>query len=206
MKLLISILLFLSVSSPVFGNTLNTIIQASSVRLGNSDYECSGVIVNSKPDRTWILTAKHCTMNELKYAEINGSSKKYIKFGKIIKSYNTDLAVVELFDIGQTNVAKIALSKLNTGESFSIIGLSYDIPWAVARGFVIGNDIKTTVDKHDFSFTPLACMGCDEGDSGAGVFNNNGELEGIWVAYTINRVRTYMVPLSDVKEFLSTIF
>jgi hypothetical protein len=56
--------------------------------------------------------------------------------------------------------------------------------------------------KSSFMDIPVACQGCDEGDSGSGVFNTKGELAGVFVATSQNNVRGDMVPLADVQAFL----
>lgn len=185
----------------VNASTLEENIQATSVHILTSDSECSGTIISPSV----ILTARHCTGTPLTSIEIGGPDRTCKHFGTIIRSKTSDLALVPVINCGSLPVAQIAPSSALRGDAFEIIGLSYDVPWALARGFVMSTDlqdIRYHKDPTVYHVLALACMGCDEGDSGSGVFNLLDQLEGVFVASSENNVRTYMVPLEAVKGFL----
>lgn len=181
--------------------SLDDKIQQSAAHLVTKNSECSGTMI--RPDI--ILTAKHCLGIPFDYVEIGGPDNTYKHFGKITKAKGVDLALVQVINTGAQHAANIAENGPHRGDNFTLIGLSYDVPWAISRGFVMSTDpqgIMYHKDPTTYFVTALACMGCDEGDSGSGVFNDQGELEGVFVASSENNVRTYMVPLAEVKKFL----
>jgi S1-C subfamily serine protease len=176
-------------------------VQSTAVHLISETTECSGTVI----DPTHILTAKHCVGATFDKAEIGGPDLPCYGLGKVTTSKTQDLALIEFKYCGTPPVAQIADAPISRGEAFTIVGLSYDVSWALARGFVmsaIPQSIQEGKDKPVFKDIPLFCQGCDEGDSGSGVFNNQGELAGVFVAASQNNVRAYMVPLDVVKKFL----
>jgi hypothetical protein len=179
--------------------SLDDKIQQSAVHLVTKNTECSGTVIAPGV----VLTARHCIHEDFDYAEVGGPGTRLTNFGKITKAKSVDLAL--LLVPGAQPAAIIAENAPKRGDAWSLVGLSYDVPWSVSRGFVLSNYTSGIYYKHDdtpYLVTPLACMGCDEGDSGSGVFNDQGELEGVFVASSENNVRTYMVPLAEVKKFL----
>jgi S1-C subfamily serine protease len=182
-------------------STLEDGIQSTAVHIVTKNTECSGVLIDS----THILTARHCTKEAFDYVEIAGSSKRYCNFGTVRKSPTADIALIELLDAGTHPAAIIAENSPVRGDALTLIGLSYDVTWALSRGFVMSAEPQEVNYKHDpvtYHATVIACMGCDEGDSGAGVFNSAGEVVGVFIASSENGVRTYMATLSDIKKFL----
>jgi V8-like Glu-specific endopeptidase len=180
--------------------SLDDRIQYSAVHLVTKNTECSGTVVSPGV----VLTARHCIHESFDYAEVGGPDTRYTGFGKVTKSKSVDLALVRV--PGADHAANIAAESPHRGDAFTMVGLSSDVPWALARGFVMSNypaDVMYKNDPHPYHMTVLACQGCDEGDSGSGVFNLLGELVGVFVASSENNVRTYMVPLADVKAFLA---
>ena len=175
-------------------------IQSTAVHLISESTECSGTII----DATHILTARHCIGEDpFLRAEVGGPTVVCHGLEATRVSKTQDLALIEIKDCGALVVATLADSPMARGDSFTIIGLSYDVPWALARGFVMSPGlVRIECEKHKFQDVALFCQGCDEGDSGSGVFNNKGELAGVFVAASQNNVRAYMVPLKDVKAFL----
>jgi trypsin-like peptidase len=181
--------------------SLDDKIQQSAVHIVTKNSECSGTIIAPSV----ILTAKHCLGIPFDYAEVGGPDKACRHFGKITKAKGVDLTLVQIIGCGDMTAASIAENGPGRGDNFSLIGLSYDVPWAISRGFVMSTDLQDIMyhkDPTTYHVTALACMGCDEGDSGSGVFNDQGELVGVFVASSENNVRTYMVPLAEVKKFL----
>jgi hypothetical protein len=137
------------------------------------------------------------------YVEIGGPDRVCKHFGKIVSSKTQDIAIIRLVNCGSLPVAAIAPVPMERGENFTIIGLSETVPWALARGFIMSSvPQEISCEKKLFKDISLACQGCDEGDSGSGVFNTKGELAGVFVAGSQNNVRGYMVPLADVQAFL----
>ncbi len=181
--------------------SLDDKIQQSEAHLVTKSSECSGTLIAPGV----VLTARHCVGEAFDYVEIGGPDTSYKLFGKVIKSKNADLALVMVPDATRDPVANLATQPPHRGDDFRLIGLSFDVPWALSKGFVMSAypaDIRYHKDPRTYHVTALSCMGCDEGDSGAGVFNDQGELEGVFVASSENNVRTYMVPLAEVKKFL----
>jgi len=181
--------------------TLEETIQDTAIHLVTVNSECSGTVVSPSV----ILTARHCMGVPVTSIEIGGPDRICKHFGKVIKAKNADLALITVLNCGALPVAPIAASAMHRGDKFELIGLSYDVGWALSQGFVMSSDlqdIRYHKDPATYHVIALACMGCDEGDSGAGVFNLQGELEGVFVASSENNVRTYMVPLAVVKAFL----
>jgi hypothetical protein len=176
-------------------------VQSTAVHLISENAECSGTLI----DLGHILTAKHCVKYTFDKAEMGGPDVVCYGLGKVRVSRTQDLALIDLEGCGGRPVAELSQNALVRGESFTIVGLSYDVPWALARGFVMSaTPVGTqTGEKAPVLYDiPLFCQGCDEGDSGSGVFNTKGELAGVFVAASQNNVRAYMVPLADVKKFL----
>jgi hypothetical protein len=136
--------------------------------------------------------------------EVGGPDRVCKHFGKITTSKTQDLALIRVIGCNwSTPIAPIASVPMSRGDNFTIIGLSDVVPWALARGFVMANETQEIIcEKKLFNDIALACQGCDEGDSGSGVFNTKGELAGVFVAASQNNVRGYMVPLADVQAFL----
>jgi hypothetical protein len=176
-------------------------VQSTAVHLISETAECSGTVIDSHH----ILTAKHCVKHKFDKAEIDGGKITCYDLGKVKTAKYQDLATIEFSKCGTLPVAEVSQNALVRGEAFTLIGLSYDVPWALSRGFVMSSTpIGTqTGEKSPILFDiVLFCQGCDEGDSGSGVFNTKGELAGVFVATSQNNVRAYMVPLASVKKFL----
>lgn len=164
--------------------------------------ECSGVVVRARQNTIIVLTAAHCMTSAPESVDIGGNGRALKHFGHISRSETQDLALIEVSDVGSHKAASVASSPIKPGESFVLVGLSYDVNWAVANGFVMASKHYVQyIGFHGYDI-PIACMGCDEGDSGAGVFDADGRLAGIYVAHGESRVRNYMVPLEDIRSFL----
>ncbi len=194
-------LILISSMSPCYAGQLEDTIQSHAVHLITKNTECSGVLIAP----SFILTARHCTKESLDYVEINGLPKRYMEIGRTYKSRVSDLALIKVGGINLQSFATIADNEAARGDNLSLIGLSYDASWSLSRGFVmstIPQDVNYKGDNTTYHAFAIACQGCDEGDSGAGVFNNAGELVGVFIAQSQNDVRSYMVPLSEIKLFL----
>jgi trypsin-like peptidase len=165
--------------------------------------ECSGTIIRSSHGNVTILTARHCVDGqELSYVQVGGLPKQYPHIKRVVKSKHLDLAIVELTGMGKQTSAIIADSPIPWGEPFELVGLSYEVPWAISRGYVMGGLVTLEYAGYSGRDVPLACTGCDEGDSGSGVFNSQGMLTGVLAAMSKNNIRTYAVPLADIRVFL----
>lgn len=179
--------------------TLEDQIQSTAIHLVTLNSECSGTAISP----TVILTARHCMDIPFSYVEIGGPDRVCKHFGKNALSKTQDLALIRVIGCGALPVASIAASPMDRGDTFTLIGLSDTLPWALARGFIMSAvPTQISCEKKLFNDIALSCQGCDEGDSGSGVFNTKGELAGVFVAASKNNVRGYMVPLVDVKAFL----
>lgn len=166
--------------------------------------ECSGTIIRARNGRVVVLTARHCVDDQVvKYIEVEGLPARYRRIVRIVKSGDWDLATIEIVGMGYQEFATVADSPIPWGESFELVGLSYEVPWAISRGYVMGEAVAADYPPYKGMDVPLACMGCDEGDSGSGVFNSQGLLSGVLVAISQNNVRAYAVSLHDVRVFLT---
>ena len=179
-------------------------ILSVSAHIYTSVGECSGSVVRASGGHVVILTAKHCTENQqVLWSQFGGKTAKYRKIIRVVQSKNLDLATIEIAGVPAQPVAELAQTALPRGGAFTLIGLSDDVPWAISRGFVMSDLVEGGYDdKHRFMFVPIACQGCDEGDSGAGIFNTKGELAGVFVAGSQDKVRGYYVSLSDTRKFI----
>jgi len=181
--------------------TLEDSVQSVSVRLFTTKHtECSGTVIS----KDYILTAGHCLRGSFTLAEIGGPLHICTHLGRPIQSNVQDLALIPISRCGDIRPAEVSDSPLGRGDTFTIIGLSDIVPWSLARGFVMSAEPVQIfyASKSSFMDIPVACQGCDEGDSGSGVFNTKGELAGVFVATSQNNVRGDMVPLADVQAFL----
>jgi Trypsin-like peptidase domain len=178
-------------------------ILPTAVHIFTVDAECSGTIIRARRGEVVILTARHCVEEPLDYVQVGALPRKYRHFTHILLSRGFDLALVELKGMGTQSFAVIADSPIPRGEPFELVGLSSEVPWAISRGFIMGDSLRINYDKYHSLDVPLACMGCDSGDSGSGIFNSAGLLSGVLAAMSQNNVRTYAVPLHDIRTFLA---
>jgi hypothetical protein len=198
----IALVLWLVAATAVHANPLEAKILSYAVYIVTAQDECSGVVITTYDGIATILTARHCLRTPLESIRIGGKPAQFKKFGVVALSKNLDLATIQVLDAGHQNAARFAPAPVPVGGTIAMIGLSFDVPWAPALGFVMGQPSPVQYDNTLFFEAPFACMGCDEGMSGAGVFNAQGELSGVYVAQSRNNVRAYMVPLSDIRKFL----
>jgi S1-C subfamily serine protease len=164
---------------------------------------CSGTVIANHSGATTILTADHCVHGQiLDYVQIGGLGRKYKHFTAVTESKQYDLALIFIDKTGSQPVAQLSQNTLIRAGTFSLVGLSSTVPWALSKGFVMGDPEFIHYTGYKGWDMTLACMGCDEGDSGSGLFNDRGELVGVLVAGSKDNVRQYAITLHDVRKFL----
>jgi hypothetical protein len=188
------------------------IAQATSAQIHMGDYACSGTVIGSTASVAKVLTAKHCAALAVSSIDFRDG-----EIGTPIRGYvakYSDVAIILVNVRHPHYAAAFATRAAQTGEDVLLFGLSQDIPWTLARGFIMGADHVITYDQkyrndvmagQTIMETPFGCVGCDEGDSGSGVFNMEGRLVGVFAAMSPDNVRSFMVTWNDMTQFVSNV-
>ncbi len=186
------------------------IAQSTSVQVHLEGAECSGTVIGSTATVAKVLTAKHCAARAVISVEFRDGEIGTPIHGYVAK-YN-DIALITVKVKHAHYVATFAARAAKTGDDILLFGLSQDTPWALARGFVMSANQEITYGTKDkdnalagqtILTTPLGCVGCDEGDSGSGVFNMEGHLVGVFAAMSLDSARSFMVPWAETVQFVS---
>lgn len=159
----------------------------SILNLGRSAGFCSGVIVDEKENKTYVITCKHCVgpteevMVENEQASI------------IFTPVDDDLALI-IVNGKIPNKKPASLAKTNPNLGDKLIHIGYPI-FELYESY--GELIRTSKDWHWGSFESKG--GC----SGGGIYNEQKELVGIlWGGLTWDPVSMFE-PIEDVHNFIN---
>lgn len=139
--------------------------------------------------RGWVLTAKHC-VDEHSFMDPTS-------VGKVVyQSLDTDYAI--LYNPEYGDKARVCLRDPRLGEHVYAVGyptqrLTKEAALTVTDGVV--SSVKLTADNEIRTSAPLFF-----GNSGGGLWANDGCLVGITVAAFMNTAENYAVPVGQVPE------
>lgn len=154
----------------------------SSIMIESDICAGSGVIIDNNDEIT-IITNEH-VVEEAKVLMItfyNGESK-------IVKDFESkvdgDIAKIKFSSEGITNntIDSIVPAKINTtkpkiGEEVFVIGNAFNYGFTTTKGIISGNKI-TNINEKEYNLIQTDAA-TNNGSSGGGLFNKNGELIGI---------------------------
>jgi len=141
----------------------------------------AGVVFGRGGDLT-ILTAAH-VLKESSMPEVRSPAGLRFDVRSIERIPGHDLALIHAAT--PTEPYRVAVTgRPETGESLFVWGHPRGRPFTLARGMVLDLDPKLEIVPEK-RFT-IACPTCDIGDSGAGVFDERGDLLGILVSAIVN--------------------
>ncbi len=153
---------------------------------GGGVNRCSGTLYKNEPDKTIVLTAKHCTAP---------TEELYVENVLVIDtgvSQNDDIAYLVLeHPIVDKTPIKIAEKESKIHDIVFIIGYPNGDPY-IRLGAI-------TLITNDWQYMRMSVIpGC----SGGGVYNYNGELTGILWGGFMTEPTAIFEPLSDIKRFI----
>jgi S1-C subfamily serine protease len=151
---------------------------------------CTAVLIDKQQDYSLLLTAGHCVDNASStYLVV--SDKSYFVVKKYISSY-TDLALLFVAgSIGEKEPAPFSAHQLCAGEKL------YSFAYPGADTFQKTGEFLG-LDWYRGSVNFVVIPGC----SGSGIYNGNGELEGIVVSYDKYKPVSYYIPIHEFYRFL----
>jgi S1-C subfamily serine protease len=143
------------------------------VTLNDDQVYCGGIWV--KP--TQFITAYHCIKNKHNSIYYNKKDSSRIRSGSLVKfSEQYDLALVETGDSDHL-VADLAMRSSNVGDKLHIIGHTMGLSWSYMEGWT--SAYRDRVSSHHYGPYLQINASIYYGDSGGGVFNEQGELIGV---------------------------
>jgi hypothetical protein len=165
-------------------------------------YNCAGVVVglqNQQATTVGVLTARHCVMptRELQAGDSTlldpeqQSIKVQFRDGDVGTFIGVAVGALEKDDVALIRVdathphaaVGYPVFRIASGARLYVIGHSHDRPWGVKSARSI-NGIKTTGIEDWAHTSMIECSTCAAGDSGAGVWDGNWKLVGIFNAVT----------------------
>jgi hypothetical protein len=160
---------------------------------------CSGTVVDVVPGRTYVLTAQHCSgLDDPDTVTFNNGD--VVGVARIVDSHKYDLELLQLKPT-HTRVGAYIGFTTTPLTHVSFLGRSGDLIWSYAEGFISGGEMKLKYGPWLQSVIPVACVGCAEGGSGGGMFNER-KLIGVYVAGHEDNSMSFMIPASSVVKFL----
>jgi S1-C subfamily serine protease len=151
---------------------------------------CTAVLIDKQQDSSLLLTAGHCVDNDTA-TYLVFSDKPYFVVKKYVSRY-ADLAL--LFVAGNVEGKEpvpFSTRRLRLGDK--LYGFAYPGSATFQKtGEFLGEDWYQ--GSVDFVVIP----GC----SGSGIYNGEGELEGIIVSYDKYRPVSYYIPINEFSRFL----
>lgn len=141
---------------------------------GRYTSECSAWVIKSNRQFTILVTAKHCIVDgNLGYAKFADGDGGIIV--RQISSSEADIGLLEVLTKHSHPAAKIAQS-IPLGEPLFVIGDPSNEPFAYSFATARRGGYMNA-DKGDRTYE-IECGSCFHGDSGAGVFDADGEVIG----------------------------
>ena len=191
-----------AVISKVYSETYHT----AQATVAESSY-CSATAIGPYA----LLTATHCELgtDEISLQGKDGAPDVSLKIDRTIRDgYDHTIFLVSptyLAGYKFTDFAPIALShKFYRGDDIFLIGNPRGFSSLLRKGYISGS---TTCDSLSTESIPEILMGIDvgHGDSGAGIFDDNGNLigvvAGIEVHGTVDDGTQYKVPYALILNF-----
>jgi S1-C subfamily serine protease len=162
---------------------------------------CSGVVIQSDENDTFILTAGHCISG--KYGLIRVGTAQYL-YEVMGSDKKLDLALLYIAPIYVLPATKLADTAPKFGEDVWIMGNPGGVIDLLSKGIV-------SKEKHEsrkegpvtiYDYTGW------RGSSGGGVYNQDMELVGITIEFGPQGVHTgymYAVTLDAIKQFMEDV-
>jgi len=184
--------LFLSGASPYNNQFINKRNDAAATvhQMTDSSVEVACSVVMIAPERA--LTARHCLQMESPVVTIDGVNYP-VTFG--YGNPVLDLAILTIPD-APCPCAKPTDNKLQVGEQVMLIGFPYSIAKVVTYGEM---QARVVLDAVEYAVVTAPAR---PGNSGGGVFNEQGELIGIVSMADITGYITFIV---EIEPLLSPI-
>jgi serine protease Do len=172
-----------------------------------------GLAVCINNDGTFITNAhvisykELSVMNEFTIIQIrSANNENYISATLLKIDYDVDLALLKVEDMAFRAV-KIRTMNLIEGEKIYAIGNGQNYGISIIEGLVSQRELNVTVDGK--TITAIQCgLNITEGNSGGGLFDENGMLIGITtfrLKDALNNViygTSFSIPINKVNEFL----
>ena len=156
----------------------------------------SGVVIRTDSSGSYILTNYHVVANGFKF-RIKDSFGSYFKGSKIVFDKVKDLALLKVTDSKIGKETKFSQAdRLSIGDRLYSIGNPKGYSGSFYQGYVsyLGRSTR------DFKNLIQLDMNLEEGSSGSGVFNSEGELVGLIVG--IDGRISFAINSEDIQRFL----
>jgi hypothetical protein len=163
----------------------------------------SGVIVDATPTHIRVLTARHVALFGELVIRVHGSSRR----AHIVRTWpDHDLALidadVDLMHFGSIQSAHVGMPS-GAGAPIVILGSGDTFETALLPGSIDALDPALPDGPANGRFT-IACAKCAHGDSGSGIFDQEGMLIGIlsaaWVTPTGKVVMLVAEPAAEILQ------
>lgn len=168
---------------------------------GDKEAVGSGVVVDATPQRIRVLTARHVALFGELFVKIRGSSRP----AHVVRTWSDhDLALVEAdvdpMHFGSIQPAHVAAPS-PPGASIYILGSGDTFDAALLPGSIDELNPALPDGPANGRFT-IVCAKCAHGDSGSGIFDENGMLIGIlssaWVTPSGQVVMLVAEPATEI--------
>ncbi|HLI97062.1 MAG TPA: serine protease [Candidatus Baltobacteraceae bacterium] len=177
---------------------LSRVLRSETVIVGtrtspHTVYLGAGVILGEHHGMLMVVTAKHIIAHPGRHFVVFGNYTGRFT-SRVVADPNHDLAIVFVRPRPGTTYrpARIAQVSFRSGQRFIVMGHPGDQSWTASPG----------VAERHMDTTLLFCPTCDRGDSGAGAFDNSGNLRGIVVTKAV----MFVPSAKDGTDFRLTAF
>lgn len=166
------------------------------VRITNDTGRGSGTIVGKVGRKAIVLTAGHVFVDDETGQEHVG----------VIRVYKVNGEVYPGRFLGRFAAADLAAVEIDVPPGLEGTINVADVPSRIAHLFGFGSKGKIHTHTGTYRSGSLYDMEIGFGDSGAGVFSDDGKLQGVGVGFarTLQGRPAVVVPLAQVQSFLST--
>jgi len=149
----------------------------------------SGVVVRREGDVLTIATAAHVVRRPQSLRILDASRQSYYDVIDVRAISGYDLALVRVRAKKTFPVQPAPFARATVGEAVWVWGNPADTFWTLSAGTVQTVDTQLPNQSGAPRIT-IVCASCSYGDSGAGVFSNDGKLVGILSAGWRDRAGT----------------